>query len=115
MNIGPYRIRLRPIPDVCDDCGARPWWPWLKPSFDTFKDSPIQAIWAWSLWFGPLHAWEVHPEEGIPMRFALYRQRDPRNHRFTPCANNDGRDLHNFTCDNLCVHCGRGAQFHDAL
>ena len=108
-----WTIRLRPIPEVCDECGARPWWSWLKPSFTTFETSPIQTIWAWSLWLGPIHAFKVHPEEGLALRFALYRKRDPRNHAFVPCANNDGRDGHNFTCEELCIHCGRPRKAHE--
>ncbi len=108
-----WRLVIRSLPEACDECGARAWWSWLKPSFTTFETSPIQTVWAWSFWLGPLHVWRVHDEAGMPMRLALYKKRDPRNHRFTPCANNDGRDKHNWTCEELCIHCGRPASFHE--
>jgi hypothetical protein len=112
VNIGRLRIRLRAIPEVCDECEARPWWPWLKPSFTNFADSPVQVVWAWSFWFGPLHVYVVHPVEALPLRLALYRKKFPWGHPFVPCANNDGRDLHNWTCESLCVHCGKPREVH---
>ena len=113
MNIGNVKIRTRPIPEVCDECGARPWWPWLKPSFTTFPKSAIRVVWKWAFWFGPLHVFYSYPPEGLPLRFALYRKEDPKNHTFMPCANNDGRDLHNWTCEALCIHCGKAREAHE--
>ena len=120
MNIGPVQIRMRPIPEACDDCECRPWAAWLKPSFTTFRKSPIQIVWAWSFWFGPIHVFRPHPEEGLPMltaatrseSFAL-RKSDPANHTFMPCANADGRKGHNFSCAFLCIHCGKNRKAHE--